>query len=145
MSNPMTDITETVVEIERLLGEATEGPWHVKDDEYRGVIYPVDAKSNPVVGGEIGSNAALIVALRNAFPAIIADWKRLKAERDAMAEALKPFLFLFTRDFEGDGEDQLEGLPDSHAFEVCWETGSKSPRITAGQVRRARKALESSQ
>lgn len=71
---------------------------------------------------------------------------------DALAEALRPFLNLFAKDDEGQPSDELEGLPDGHAFEVVWrsENGFGSPPekpdqsapwISAGQVRRARAAL----
>lgn len=69
----------------------------------------------------------------------------LRRERDALREALRPFVNLVAKDEEGQPSDELEGLPDGHAFDVAWRmdgTGNKSPWVSAGQFRRARAALK---
>ena len=71
-----------------------------------------------------------------------------EAEKDArireLEEALRPFVNLVAKNEEGEIDDQLQGLPDGHAFDVCWRfdgEGDKSPWVSAGQFRRACAAL----
>lgn len=92
MSNPMTD---TIEELERLLAAATEGPWSKEVNFYsNGATVIFGPKPEQVLISEntqFATDAALIVALRNAAPTLLASLKAVTAERDAMAEALRPF------------------------------------------------------
>ena len=66
-------------------------------------------------------------------------------ERDRLRAALKCFAHL-------SAGEVFDGLPDSHLFELVWvrdegnripdEDGGIAPTVTAGQLRRARAALE---
>ena len=74
--------------------------------------------------------------------------ERLRKDRDALRLALRSFLFLFSRNEDGLEEDQIAGLPDSHAFEMIDQAAHRdvpimahTPCITVGQIRRARDAL----
>ena len=64
----------------------------------------------------------------------------VERERDALAQAIKPFLYLKDPEIEG---DPLEGLPDGHGFNVVWDFDSEDGacQFTAGQIRRARAAI----
>ena len=70
-------MTDTATEeLERLLAAATDGPWsHASDKIAAGNI-------------KAPNNAALIVALRNAAPSLIASLKAVTAERDELKVAL---------------------------------------------------------
>ena len=80
--------------------------------------------------------------LVEAVKAITARAEKAERERDALAEAIKPFLYLKNPDPDEDG-DPLEGLPDGHGFTVVWDFESEvgSCQFTAGQIRRARAAI----
>tara|TARA_R110002111_G_scaffold170741_1_gene236430 strand:+ start:2498 stop:2935 length:438 start_codon:yes stop_codon:yes gene_type:complete len=145
MSNPMTD---TIEELERLLAAATEGHWRYSrsitthDGQYD---YGISSNGEKVVAEAFGrsaagttlpaeSNAALIVALVNAAPALIASLKAVTAERDAMAEALTKIANHPLNLSRGEPND---------ARQAEWESGEDYGTRRAAQV--ARKALESSQ
>ena len=90
-------------------------------------------------------NAEAARKIKAALSAAEGEIERLRAENVRMREALTPFVNLVAKNEEGEIEDQLEGLPDGHAFGVCWrfdDAGDKSPWVSAGQFRRARAALE---
>lgn len=74
---------------------------------------------------------------------IAADRDSLRAKLERTKEALKSVLHLLKPE-RGEIDDQLEGLPDSHLFELVWsrEHGDGMyPCVTAGQLRRARAVL----
>lgn len=78
---------------------------------------------------------------RKAAAALTASEARVKE----LEEALKPFVNLVAKNEDGELEDQLEGLPDGHAFNVFWRTdgcGDKSPWVSARHFHRARAALK---
>lgn len=135
--------------LKELSEKATAGEWSWKfcDDGSGAVRLHPDGKPrlevvrarslHPSAGNP---DITFICALVNAFRS----GSLVPVERvNELEKALKPFLFLFDRNDEGKAEDQLEGLPDSHGFELVWETDEfdKAPVITAGQVRIARTAL----
>ena len=86
-------MTDTIEELERLLAAATEGPWSKEVNFYStGATVIFGPKPEQVLISEdtqFATDAALIVALRNAAPSLLASLKAVTAERDAMAEALK--------------------------------------------------------
>lgn len=100
----MTDLTDdTLAELERLHEAGTPGPWsvgqateHLHTDCYRWTecfnLYVEDGRDVTSPCANLGAeDAALIVAMRNHLPALIAAAKRcreLEAERDAALKLL---------------------------------------------------------
>ena len=132
-------MTDTIEELERLLAAATEGPWNISrsiiphDGQYD---YGISSNGAKVVSEAFGrsaagailpaeANGALIVALRNAAPSLIAKLKAVTAERDAMAEALAPFTEL--------------------RFDGFTECSDVTMGLKVSDFTRARKALEATQ
>ncbi len=88
---------DMLAELERLCAEATAGPW-VIDPVYPGRVYSDDATGS-IVGSftdfryaprrdaEILANAALTAAARDALPALVAEVRTLRAERDALQKS----------------------------------------------------------
>lgn len=77
-----------IEELERLLAAATPGPWgagFIEGDFYEGdgrIVFP-----DSTVSGQVGGTAvALIVALVNAAPALIAELKELRADYTELAD-----------------------------------------------------------
>jgi predicted RNase H-like HicB family nuclease len=95
-------MTDTIEELERLLAAATEGPWKISEHAVRGDICinagrggwafemyaMLDTHPDERAEMCLRSDAALIVALRNAAPSLLATLKAVTAERDDLAEAL---------------------------------------------------------
>jgi len=131
-------MTDTIEELERLLGAATEGPWSKEVNFYsNGATVIFGPKPVQVLISEntqFVTDAALIVALRNAAPSLIAKLKAVTAERDAMAEALTKIANHPLNLSRGEPND---------ARQAEWESGEDYGTRRAAQV--ARKALESSQ
>jgi hypothetical protein len=81
----MTDLPANLDEIKRLLGAATPTPWHfepkgwISGPEHKGCV----ADCSPTFGAadaDEKANAALIVALVNSAPAMVAELERLRAK-----------------------------------------------------------------
>lgn len=93
-------------------------------------------------------DASLITTLRNVAPKLIEAARQFaaaKARIAALEAALKSFLHLLKPDADdvADGrKDALEGLPDSHCFELTWAPEEPGSYITAGQIRRAARLLK---
>lgn len=131
-------------DLKGLSEEATAGKWSV--EKHGGAVCVTDGHSC-LAHDPSPHDAAFIVALVNAFRSgSLVPVERVRELEKAAAnlnKALRPFLFLFERDEFGREDDQLDGLPDAHGFEVVWETDDmdKAPIITVGQVKRAREAV----
>ena len=115
-------------ELERLMREATPGPWKLDGD-----------KASPDISGPAGwavalgecsqncgyihwnnlADADLIVAAVNALPELLAE----RAENARLREALQPFIR---------SEDDFKGAPDNAPYGVY---------VKIGDLRRARAAL----
>jgi hypothetical protein len=91
---------------------------------------------------EAHTNAVLMAEETGKLIETIARADRIERERDALAEAIKPFLYLKSPD-PNEAGDPLEGLPDGHGFLVVWDMDSEGGacQFTAGQIRRARAAI----
>ena len=93
----MPDLTPDLAELERLLAEATPGPWQADEATQTGqratVAFPVVLSEST---GEIllecdwggDTDAALIVAAVNALPALLAERERLQERYEAVCWAL---------------------------------------------------------
>ena len=76
----MTELPAFVAELEALEAQATPGPWRSRE---AGTEYLIcDAGGVASTKCIVEQNADLIVALRNAAPALLALARELKAERD---------------------------------------------------------------
>lgn len=118
MTPPLTP--ETLAELRRLHAAATPGPWGVDDGivvDDRGNAHKVDPATIPAVGIEVdhvsGFDASLIVAARNALPALLdaaEERDRLLVERDRCCD-----------DFQKEAQraTAAEELIAAHRAELC--------------------------
>ena len=135
---------EQLAEIRARLDAATPGPWdhahrRQPDNMYITQVFCVgsavpiaDMKwvPRPAINGVIGTyreaNAALIAHAPSDLRALLDEVDRLTAERDRLAEALRPFAALAG----------VYDPPDGDDGSVCW-----ADLPTIGDLRRARAAL----
>lgn len=125
----MTD--EQLAELERLAAEATPGPWFVNPQSGE-VCYgdPDDDRENyPVDSPE---DAALCAASRAAVSELVAEVRRLRAERDAAAAAEQREFVSQVRDIARrigvarrpeSVKDDLDALADKYEFWARGEGG----------------------
>lgn len=86
----MTPISD-IEKLERLLAEATPGPWH-DCPTTDGIPHIASWKGEAIAdfylygapGG--GFNLPLVVALRNLAPSLIADWKQMRGEIERLTK-----------------------------------------------------------
>lgn len=77
--------------LEALLAKATPGPWHTGAGDHWSRDVRAGSDAPAFCGARNGvADAALIVAAVNALPALIAELRAARRERDALREAAKP-------------------------------------------------------
>lgn len=138
----MTDITETARELRVRLSRATQGEWQLQDGcSWRRIgthmhdgnvlcpsTYSREDRHPDLIAGkgeDLYENLELIVAMKNALPALLDHLTAYEREVEQMRAALEPFAKA--------AEKRQVGADD--AERVTWSD------ITVGDLRRARTAL----
>ena len=95
-----------ITELRALLAKATQGEWEVEEGHIQrdsgGIRYwQITDRQDAITCNQFcyagfdpernAANAALIVAAKNSLPDLLDEIERLRAERDALREALEPF------------------------------------------------------